>query len=135
MPFCFKAKYIKSVAVLRVSSPLKLRKTSYVHCLVEKIEEEEEDDELEAIESRNRSAWKKKKYIQLELKKNWKENNLWKKKKILMQCFESLPSSDGSYIITLPLCFCSLWETAIKVTLFRTQEERVYFSQGGCWVC
>ena len=47
------------VAVLRVSSLLKLKKTSYVHWLVEEIEELGKDDELEAIESRNRSAWKK----------------------------------------------------------------------------
>ena len=57
---------------------LELSQTSYVHPLVEKIEEQ--DDELEAIEARNRSALYKE-YIQLELKKNWKENNLWKKKK------------------------------------------------------
>ena len=48
------------VAVLRVSSPLKLKKTSYDHWLVEEIEELGKDDELEAIESKNRSAWKKK---------------------------------------------------------------------------
>ena len=83
------------VAVLRVSSPLKLKKTSYVHWLVEEIEELGKDDELEAIESRNRSAWKKN---QLELKKNWEENKLWKKKNYLMQWFESLPSSDESNI-------------------------------------
>ena len=44
MPFCFKATYRWSVNLLRVSSPLKLRKTSYFHYGVE----EEIDDENEA---------------------------------------------------------------------------------------
>ena len=39
MPFCFKPAYRWSVNFLRVSSPLKLRNTSYFHLL----EEEEED--------------------------------------------------------------------------------------------
>ena len=61
-----------------------------------------------------------KKQNQLELKKNWKEYKLWKKKNYLMQWFESLPSSDESNITPF---FGFLWEreTANKVTLFTTQ--------------
>ena len=42
MPSLFKASYRRSANVLRVSSPLKLMKTSYFHLLVEDEEEEEE---------------------------------------------------------------------------------------------
>ena len=45
MPFCFKVTYRWSVNLLRVSSLLKLRKTSYFHCGVE----EETDDEDEVV--------------------------------------------------------------------------------------
>ena len=40
MPFCFKLVYRWSVNFVRVSSPLKLRKTLYLH-----LREEEEDDD------------------------------------------------------------------------------------------
>ena len=45
IPFCFKATYRWSVKLLRVSLPLKLRKTSYFHCGVE----EENDDKDETV--------------------------------------------------------------------------------------
>ena len=45
MPFCFKATYRWSVKLVRVSSPLKLRKTSYFHRGVE----DENDDDKEAF--------------------------------------------------------------------------------------
>ena len=48
MPFCFKALYRWSVNLLRVSSPLKLRNTSYFPPL-EQEEEEQEDDGRRAI--------------------------------------------------------------------------------------
>ena len=42
MPFYFKAKYKWSVKPLRVSSPLKLRKTSYFGCGVEEKNNDED---------------------------------------------------------------------------------------------
>ena len=48
MPFCFKDLYRWSVNLLRVSSPLKLRNTSYFPPL-EQEEEEQEDDGRRAI--------------------------------------------------------------------------------------
>ena len=45
VPFCFKATYRWSVKLVRVSSPLKLRKTSYFHSGVE----DESDDKEEAF--------------------------------------------------------------------------------------
>ena len=48
MPFCFKALYKWSVNLLRVSSPLKLRNTSYFPSL-KREEEEQEDDGRRAI--------------------------------------------------------------------------------------
>ena len=45
MPLCFKATYRWSAKLVRVSSPLKLRKTSYFHRDVE----DENDDEEEAF--------------------------------------------------------------------------------------
>ena len=45
MPFCFKALYRWSVNFVRVSSPLKLRKTSYLHPREEEEEDEGEDDD------------------------------------------------------------------------------------------
>ena len=43
MPFCLKAVYKWSVKLVRVSSPLKLRKTSYFHRGVEDENEEEKE--------------------------------------------------------------------------------------------
>ena len=48
MPFCSKVVYRWSVNLLRVSSPLKLRNTSYFPSL-EQEEEEQEDDGRRAI--------------------------------------------------------------------------------------
>ena len=47
IPFCFKAAYRWSVKFLRVSLPLKLRKTSYVHPYIE--EEDERDEEAFSV--------------------------------------------------------------------------------------
>ena len=45
MPFRFKALYRWSVNFVWVSSPLKLKKTSYLHPWKEEEEEEEDEDE------------------------------------------------------------------------------------------
>ena len=47
-PFCFKVAYRWSLKLLRVSSPLKLRKTSYFHL---RLEEEEEDELFESMKA------------------------------------------------------------------------------------
>ena len=47
-PFYFKVVYGWSVKLLRVSSPLKLRKTSYFHL---RLEEEEEDELFESMKA------------------------------------------------------------------------------------
>ena len=66
-----------------MSNPLKLRKTSYFHWLVEEIEKElGKEDELEAIESQ--SAWRKKR-IEKKINYEEKKNN-----------FDAIPSSDES---------------------------------------
>ena len=49
MPFCFKVVYRWSVNFLRVSSPLKLRNTSYFPPLEEEKQEEQENDGRRAI--------------------------------------------------------------------------------------
>ena len=62
----------------------------------------------------------------LHFQRRWKT---WERKNYLMQCFQSLSSSDGS-MVTFFFSFSffwSLWETAIEVKLFRTQGEY-------CWV-
>ena len=47
-PFCFKVAYRWPVKLLRVPSPLKLRKTSYFHL---RLEEEEEDELFESMKA------------------------------------------------------------------------------------
>ena len=49
MPFRFKALYRWSVNFVRVSSPLKLRKTSYLHPWEEEEEEDEDEDDDDGL--------------------------------------------------------------------------------------
>ena len=77
-PFYFKVAYRWSVKLLRVSSALKLRKTSYFHLRLDEEEEEEEDwlyESMKAnlslqvnLESQYRIIDTRQDFIQLDLK-------------------------------------------------------------------
>ena len=114
-----------------MSSPLKLRKTSYFHRLVE--EEFGKDNKFESIELRYRSAGKK---IQLELRK-------FKKKKIMKEekLFDEFPSSNGPDITSF-FFFLEFYEQAqlklhsseLRGSVGIVRLNCVVGKEIGCWV-